>query len=263
MKRLIFAVALLLMAFPVFAQDAASRQALSQARQSYYNLPNAGMAAFQCDLTPNWNALLEDARKQNPEAGEAAQKVLNQLHFVLSFAADGDVKITHNDLTGQNAEMQTALAQIYTGMEQMTSGFFETWKMFVYSSPFPEANSTFNLDPAGSQYHLTYKEGTADVVTVMDKDFVISSVIVTAPTFTSTIQPKFLKTPKGLLLSSYNATYGNGKPEETTLLNVQIGYQEVSGLQMIQKLDLTGSYGGTPFAVQVALSGHQVTKKNQ
>ena len=106
-----------------------------------------------------------------------------------------------------------------------------------------------------------YKEGTADVVTVMDKDFVINSLTVTAPTFTSTIQPKFNKTPKGLLLTAYNATYGSGKPEETTLLNVQIGYQEVNGLQMIQRMDLLGSYGGTPFAVQVAMSGYQVTKK--
>lgn len=135
MKKLFIAVWLLLIAFPVFAQDAASKQAISQARQSYYNLPNEGMTAFQCDLTPNWNALLEDARKQDANAADSAIKVLSQLHFALNFAPDGSVKITHNELTGQNETMQKALEQIYSGMEQMTSGFFDTWKLFVFSSP--------------------------------------------------------------------------------------------------------------------------------
>jgi hypothetical protein len=43
-------------------------------------------------------------------------------------------------------------------------------------------------------------------------------------------------------------------------LKVAIGYQEVSGLELVQKLDLQGSYGGNPFSVQLTFSDCTVKK---
>ena len=158
--------------------------------------------------------------------------------------------------------MMAALAQIYGGMEQMTSGFFDTWTMFVLSPPFPALASEYRLETVGPQYRLSYREGSAaDVVTVMDRDFAISDLRVTTPEFFSTIQPSFTKTPKGFLLSGYDAHYQSKKAEETTNLKVRIDYQEVERVQMLRKLDLSGTYGGTPFAVLLTFSDCQVTKK--
>lgn len=243
------------------AQDMANKQViLDQARQSYYNLRSEGLASFQCGVTPNWELLLAKERKQDPAAADAAIKVLNQLHFNTSLAPDGTVKVTHNDLSGQNQQMMDALKQIYSGMEQMASGFFDTWKVFMLSPPLPEANSHYSLESVGSQYRLSYKDGTADVVTTMGRDFTVTNLQVTTPEFNSSIQPAFARTPKGLRLSAYEASYQSQKPEEATQLKVSMDYQEVDGLSMLRKLNLSGTYGGSPFAVELAFSGCQVTK---
>jgi hypothetical protein len=238
------------------------RSLLSQARQSYYALHNEGLTAFQCSIKPDWNAVLADQRKKEPAATDQAVATLRQLLFTVSLSKNGKVTLTHNDLTGQSQQMMAALAQIYGGMEQMTSGFFDTWTMFVLSPPFPELATEYRMEAVGPQYRLSYREQpAADIVTVMDHDFAISDLRVTTPEFFSTIQPTFTKTRKGLLLSGYEAHYQSNKAEETTNLKVRIGYQEVERVQMLSKLDLSGTYGGTPFAVILTFSDCQVTKK--
>lgn len=245
-----------------WAQAVANKQAvLGQARRAYYNLRNEGLDSFQCSVTPNWQLLLQKEMEQNPEGAKAAIDTLSQLQFTLNLAADGSVKLTHNDLEGQSKEMMDALKQIYQGMEQMASGFFDTWKLFVLAPPFPEVNKEYQLAAAGPQYRLSYKDDDADVVTTMARDFAITDMKINTAQFDSTIQPSFTKTPKGLLLSGYTATYQSQKPEEATKLDVSIGYNQVDGLQMLQKLNLSGSYGGIPFAVQLGFSDCKVTKK--
>ncbi|HKM87208.1 MAG TPA: hypothetical protein VJX48_01250 [Xanthobacteraceae bacterium] len=233
---------------------------LSQARQSYYNLRSEGLAAFQCNITPNWALLLQDQRKENPKGADAAIKILQQLHFTVSLAADDSVKLRHNDLLGQSQQMSDALKQIYGGMEQMTSGFFDTWKLFLVNRPFPQDGSKYKLEAIGPQYRLSYRENAADVVTTMSKDFAISNLKVTTAEFDSSIQPRFTSTPKGFVLNSYDASYKSQKPEETTQLKVMTAYRQVDGVQMLQKLNLSGTYGGSPFAVELVFSHCQVTK---
>jgi hypothetical protein len=157
--------------------------------------------------------------------------------------------------------MKTALAQIYGGMEQMTSGFFDTWSLFMFNTPFPATDTQFQLQPVGAIYTLHYLEGTTDVVTTMSKDFAISELNVTTSAFHSTLYPTFTRSADGFLLKGYDADYDTGKPEELTHLNVLIDYQSVNGVQMLQKLDLHGSYGGPKFSVLLGFHGCQVIKK--
>jgi hypothetical protein len=251
----------LLFATAAVAQSPDDRQTLNQARQAYYNLRTQGVSTFQCDVVPDWNLLLQDQRQSNPAAADTAIKVLNQLRFVVSVGADDKVTLTHNELTGQSQEMNTALTQIYGGMEQMTSGFFDTWKLFMVNRPFPETQSQFQLQPLGALYSLHYVENSSDVVTTMSKDFAINQLTVTTSAFHSSIHPIFTKSVNGYLLSGYDADYDSGKPEELTRLNVLVDYQSVNGIEMLQKLDLKGAYGGAKFDVALGFQGCQIVKK--
>lgn len=237
------------------------RQVLTEARQAYYNLPAQGMAGFQCGVTPDWEVLLQEARKGNPDGVDRAIKLLSQLRFVVTLGTDGKVKLTHNELAGQNKETNDGLAQIYGGMEQMTSGFYDTWSLFVINSPLPQPDSKFEMQAGGPLYLLAYTEGTTQVATTLSKDFAISEMKVTTPEFDSVIHPEFTKTPNGFLLSAYTASYESKNPGETTHLRVLIDYQEIDGVQLLRKLRLSGSYGGSEFAVDLAFSDCQVTRK--
>ncbi|MBZ5524054.1 MAG: hypothetical protein LAP21_17600 [Acidobacteriia bacterium] len=233
---------------------------LEKARASYYSLKNEGMAGFQCDMTPNWAALLEEQRKTNPEGIDAAIVRLKQLHFSVTVGADGAAKVTHNEITADNEKMAEGLKQIYSGMEQMTTGFFQTWSVFVVSPPLPELATPFELEN-GADYSLSYKDGATDVVTLMGRDFAVKALQVTAQEFVSILKPRFSKTPKGYLMTAYDADYEGAGGKDKTELQVAIDYQPVEGLQVPKTLNLKGSYNGSPFQVEVAFSGCTATKQ--
>jgi hypothetical protein len=178
------------------AQVTNKKETVQQARQAYYSLKSEGMAGFRCDMTPNWASLLEEKRKSDPAAVDAAIARLKQLHFSVDVGADGAAKVTHNQIAADGAKMAEGLSQVYSGMEQMTTGFFQTWAIFVVTPPLPELTSEFQLDRGPGHYSLSYKDGATDVVTLMSRDFAVSSLKVTSNDFESVLKPRFLRTPK-------------------------------------------------------------------
>ena len=243
------------------AQTVANKQqVIRQARAAYYNLTQEGLQQFQCNVTPNWRAVLAEQVAQDPKKAGETIEILDQIHFSVRVTQD-KAELKHNDISAQHPEMAQAFKQIVDGMEQMTSGFFDTWKLFMFSPPFPEVEKEYQLESVGGQYRLSYNDDSTKVVTTMGRDLAIRNMQITTAQFDSNIQPGFTSSPKGFLFTSYEATYNSGKAEEATKLKVQIGYQEVDGLQVLKQLDLSGSYGSAPFAVQLAFSDCTVTKK--
>jgi hypothetical protein len=236
------------------AQTADKKEIVKQARLSYYSLKDQGLAEFQCTAVPNWQLLLTE-QKLDADTVNRAVLLLNKIHFSVSLAAGGEARVTHNEVSAENEEVAKGLRQIYSGMEQMTTGFFQTWSAFSMSPALPEIARDYQLEKTGTEYRLSYKDGTADVVTILDRDFAMSYVKTTTPEFDSTIRPQFKKTAKGLLLAGYSATYTGKSAADTTELQIAIDYQTVDELQLPQKLDLKGTYGGSPFHVEVAFSG--------
>jgi len=88
----------------------------------------------------------------------------------------------------------------------------------------------------------------------------MTSLKTTTAEFNSTIKPQFKKTAQGLLMSGYQAIYTGKSAAEATELQIAIDYQSVDELQLPQKLDLKGTYGSSPFHVQVAFSNCHATR---
>lgn len=230
------------------------RDILARAAQAYYSLRLHDATGFQCSLTPNWHLLLEGERQQDPQGADKAEGLLSQLQFTVTMAADGSVSLTHNDLAGQNQQMTDALKQIYGGMEEMTSGFFDTWRGFMWLRPFPAPDSDYQLDPDGTGYRISYKDGNADIAAAFDGDFAINSLHVTTPQFDSTVEPRFDRTPSGLVMTGYEADYNSAKPQEATVLHVKIDNQVVGDAVLPQTLAMSGTYGGSPFSIVLTFS---------
>jgi hypothetical protein len=253
---------LLCLASSANAAPADKKDVLKQAHDSYYSLKSQGLADFQCNMTPNWDALLADTRKTDPQAADRAIGTLKQLQFTVSLGTTGSAKVTHTTVTPENADMAKGLDQIYGGMEQMVSGFFDTWSPFMITSPFPDTDTVYDLADQGDQWSLSYKEGAnTDVVTTMSKKLVIRELTVTTPQFFSTIRPQFSNNAQGLLLAGYDADYRGQTPSENTRLKVAIAYQTVNGFQLPQTLKLSGTYGGAAFQVEVTFYGCQARRQ--
>lgn len=251
---------LFLATVPAVAIDKDKKEVVTQARAAYYNLRAQGLTDFHCTATPNWAKLLEAFRQKDQAGYDKALSTLNQLSFAVSVNANGKTEVTHNRPTAGNAQVESGFQEIYKGMEQMMSGFFDTWSPFAFSGLFPEPDSDYRLDDLGSQYRLTYKDGAADVETTMGRDFAISELKVATATFRSSIRPQFSKGAQGFMLTGYNADYEGQSKEETTHLEVSIDYQQINGVKLPQTLSLKGSYGASPFQVELAFTGCQANK---
>lgn len=242
------------------AQVTDRKEILRQARQAYYSLKDEGLAQFQCRMAPNWQLVLTE-RKLEPDQINRALMLLNKINFSVSLAVDGEAKVTHNDVAAENEETAKGLNQIYGGMEQAIVGFFQTWSAFSMSPALPAIGDDYQLEKAESEYHLSYKNGTTDVVTIFDQDFAIRYMKITNPEFDATMRPQFAKTAKGWLVTGYSATYAGKSVADTVELLVAINYQAVDGLQLPQTLRVRGSYGGSPFDVEITFSGCHATRR--
>lgn len=233
---------------------------LKRARQSYYSLQQEGMAQFQCTTTVNWDYTLEDLRKSNPSGFATATRIFKPLRFLITHSLNGHTSVTHNELQAENEQQAQGFKQMYEGMDQAMTGFFESWNAFAVHIPLPDPSSEFQLEDREAGYLVSYKDGGADIATDMGKNFAITQLKVSAQSFSSTIEPKFNRSNKGFILSSYHAYYRNATGADATELQVWIDYQDVDHLKLPQRLRLTGSYSGTPFKMEVLFSACQASR---
>lgn len=259
---LCFSILSFTLPFAYGADKTDKREIVTRARQSYYSLRNLGLVEFTTSVQPNWRLVLKDQLAADPASAEKALTMLNGIHFLVALGPDGAVKITHReDVAPINKEAAEGFQQIFSGMEQAMSGFFDSWSPFMLTSPFPEVSGEYNLEELGNEYHLSYKDGPAAIATTMSKkDLVINEIQVDSPEFKSVVKPHFTNSAQGLLLSGYEATYQGAGGGAAVQLNVRIENQSASGLQLPHKLNLDGSYQGTPFQMELMFSEYQVKK---
>jgi hypothetical protein len=243
------------------AGAADNKAIMTQARTAYYTLAAHAFGGFQCDVNPTWEVALQDIIKSNPANAKATMKILNQLKFGVALDATGPAKVTHNSVTPANDKQARGFNQIYGGVEKTLVGFFNTWSMFVRSSPLPTPESAYELNGRDGGWHLAYKEGTANVITEMEKDFVIRELKVTTPEFVSSIRPQFTHTREGLLLTAYQGEYRSQAQGDYTQLALRITYREVDGFQIPAKMEMTGSSKGTPVSSELVFSNCKAAAK--
>src|SRR4051812_33945358 len=152
---------------PSFAQTASAPRVpsrstdpqsfITQAGQSYYNLRSAGIAGFQCGIEPDWNAMLAEQRKIDPDATDETIRMFSTLDFRVTVDQDGRTVLDHDDIVTNNPNLAGLLGQLAAGMENATYGFFNTWVLFSLASPFPSpAAPGLKLAFTDSQYRLSF-----------------------------------------------------------------------------------------------------------
>lgn len=239
------------------------KDVVRQARAAYYNLRSNGLVEFQASIVPNWAPMLKEQLKTAPpETVQAATKALNSLHFAMSLDSANKVNVTHSaDGPAANQQMAKAFDQIFDGMEQAVKGVFATWSPFMLTSVFPEVDSDYQVEELSQQYLVSYKDGDADVLLTLGKDFAVRELKVTSKQFTSMVWPEFASTSKGFVLSGYKAHYQSVAGNDTTELNIKIDNREVNALQLPGKMNIDAVYNGSPYQIELAFADYQVQKK--
>jgi hypothetical protein len=236
-----------------------SKKVIEDARHAYYSLRTAGLDEFRATVKPNWEVVLKDQLASDPPGAQAGLKLLNGLHFSLLLDPTDKVTVTHHtDTEPSNEQQRKGFEDIYSGMDQAINGFFTTWELFMLNSPLPSADGKYTLEDLGTQYRLAYKDGGADVVTMMGKNLIITDINVTSKEFASSVRPKFVHTAKGFVLTGYDADYKPRSGPGVVKLALKIEHEPVSGLQLPVNIVLDSVMDGTPTHMELALTEHEV-----
>lgn len=255
--------ALILLAACFFAVSATPshavdrKEVITHARESYYSLRGMGLLEFQSSIKPTWEITLADQIRSDPAGAQRGLDLLNGLHFNMTLDDRGKVKVEHRaDIAPPNEQAAKGFNQIYSGMDQAVSGFFDTWSLFMLTSPFPEVESEYMLEDLGAEYRLSYKEGSTDVVTRIKKDLIITEITVTSPDFVSSIRPVLSKTGAKYVLQGYDGDYRPVSGSGTVKLNVRLDYQDVKGMQLPHRLTLDSVYDGSPTKMELVFGDY-------
>lgn len=221
-----------------------SKAVLSQARAAYYNLSSRGFKQYRFQDRPDWAAMLGDLAKTNPADFEGAMKLFAKLSFIVVVDADGAAKVSHNDVDTPNDQVKAGMKQVCGGMDQMLTGFFQTWSPFMVQTPFSKVGTDLSVEDAGTHYRVRWVEsGTTKVDILMDRTYAVTEMKVSSPTFDSVIRPSFDRHPGGLVLASYEAEYKEKAPAPPIRILVLIKNKPVGGLLLPSDLDLTAWVG--------------------
>ncbi len=248
MRRLV----LLLMVVCVFAMPATAqdKQGLAdRAQKAYYNLFSRGFNGFTATIEPNWEVILgKAATTQN-------LKVFRALRFTLSVDARGTVAVTYQTANPDKVRLEPYAKQIHANVEGLVTGFFSTWSTFVVTSPFPIRDAQTRIEDGTNEHRLLFKTRSADAILTLTNDLLISELKLTGPSGKRTIKPAFQKTTEGLLLSSFSSTF---EPVNegllSTTLDVQIEYQQVTGMRLPHKVRIKGMHGSEPIEAELAFT---------
>lgn len=255
------ALALVLLA-TASAAVADERDFLQKGQGAYYSLQREGLAEFTCAAQPNWDLMLAATFRTDPDVGKRTYAILSSQRFTLTVGVGQRPKIVYLGGTAPGNEQQAkGLEQIKSGLEQALTGLFDIWSPFVLTQPFPLPTTAIELVEQPGQWNLAYVDGASQVDVTVNKDYAIRAVRTVSSASIGTLQPLFAETPRGLLLTAYQAGYRTLPAGEVSELQVRVGYQQVEGFDLPKSLILGGRQGGTTFLMEVTLADCKVTRR--
>ena len=89
---------------------------------------------------------------------------------------------------------------------------------------------------------------------MMSKNLIITDLKVNSTGFNSSVRPQFVHTPKGFVLTGYDADYKPTSGPGVVKLAVKIDHHPVNGLQLPDSLVLDSVMDGAPTHMELAFS---------
>ena len=251
---------LLLLLLPLASGALADgKETLDAARAAYYSLRREGLASFTCLATPNWDAVLAERRRIDPATAEKTYKVLSALTFGVEVVPGKRAKVMHTDPPSSSEKEAEGLRLVTSGVEKTLTGFFDAWGPFVATTPIPPP--TAEVTETHGLWIVDYKEGVTAVGMVMRNDYTIESTRVVTAIHSSVVQPQFIKSPKGLLMTAMQGQYRQLPNGPIGSLQLRIEYQDVTGFLLPKHIYVSSSDGRAVTQMDLAFGTCQAQRR--
>jgi|SRR5579872_685669 hypothetical protein len=233
---------------------------LEEVNRKYYNLRANGLTEFSCQVVPDLDTAYKDI-KMDAVGRDQVLPIAKKVSFRVVVGQSGAASVSHQfSEAPPSDEIAGRLGQIANGIEQMVTGFFQTWSQLMINSPLPGANTEYQMEDLQDGYRFTADEGKTHVAVSMNHALVIDSLEAKTPDVEGTVHPRFVNGNNGLVLESYQAVYTTASSDSQEL-SVKVTYQEVDGLSLPQTITLTMALPQGRLQAPIVFRSCQVKKK--
>ena len=230
-------------------QPAANQEVITAARGAYYSLSKKGFKGYTATIEPNWEVILAQT------ATPANLKIFRAVQFSMVVDANGAVTVTHEvGADAAKADLQPTVNRIHYDVQRLVTGFFNTWRIFTVSSPFPETTNQMKIENAAKQYRVSYATQSGDLAITMTTDLLLTEWSFSGATAKRTVKPQFQKTVDGLLLSGYHGVFEPVGEGIKTTLDFKIEYQDMDGMMVPRKVRFNGMHGSEPVEAELVFT---------
>lgn len=232
---------------------------IQQINEAYYNLPRLGFQKFECELTTNVFASLQDMLKKKYPAADPKSKILDSVKFHMTFDKDGKVGFNFTPFarTG-DATIDDSIKENINDIRITLERFFDSWGSFfgdAYQFP-PE--QVYTLEKLPNEYVLTYKNITSEIsgeVRIDNKLRILGDDFQREGRLRKT-KTHFINSKQGLLLQSFDDDLNNGEEK----ISATISYQEVDGFQMPKQVNIKNNSLKKQGILEIKFSNYKIEK---
>lgn len=208
---------------------------LAKARSLYYTPIDAGLKSFHCDVSFDWKDFIQKASNQPVAEDDARLKYLKTIQLSVDDELRGTGELHWNAPSPPPDSTEESVAKIRGGMQQIWSGFFQSWNGFI-TGDLLLLDAKATVERTSDGYHVAVRTGPSLAEEVFDSNLLLKTVQVTTPTLESVLSPEFTPSPGGLLVTTIASSYKQPPSTVATEVKMSIVYARVGTYQLPSEL---------------------------
>jgi len=149
--------------------------------------------------------------------------------------------------------------------EKVLTCFARDVTRYMFTSMIPSADQNYKLEEKDGHYVISESDGSSTANITMERDYRISEFNALLEKSNLKMNPQFIKTSRGYLLTSQHTEVKSSVPGESSVLSELLEYAEIDGVRLPSKLtaivSLEGAPGGKSRTMQFTFRDFQILKK--
>jgi hypothetical protein len=182
-------------------------------RAAYYNLPRLGVASYRCEAVTEWGVML--AGEADPEAlkKNGGTEILNGIHIWMTIGKSGDPKFEQRlDGPISDPKRKAIVDTLVRKPEKVLTSFARDATRYMFTSMIPSPDQSYKLEEKDGRYVISESEGSSTANFTVEKDYRISEFNVSLAKSNVKMNPQFIKTSGGYLLSGQHTEVKSSVP---------------------------------------------------
>jgi hypothetical protein len=240
----------------LYAQESEARQRLFAAHALYYTPTSSGLKSFHCDAAIDWKAMLTRLTGKDIAEDNPGLQFLRTVHLSVDDELKGKGSMGWENTMPIPPGKEPAMNQTRDGLQTALAGFFQSWNAYMNGSMVPLPDETVKVTEAGQGYHLSGLAKDMKIDEDLDKNLVLTQVLVETPAMRVAATPAYTSTSDGLVISTVTSKINQPPTAPEMEATFRIEYAKVDAFQIPSRIALDIKNTGL---IEVGLSNCKVS----